>query len=189
MGITINSVWTVTDEDLLKLSERNPGYQFERTQKGELVVTPTGAERGRVSSEVHTQLSLWNRGVKSGVVFDSSTGFRLSDGSVLSPDASWVKKERWNALTPKERQGFGPFCPDAVFEILSVSQSLEELQKKMLVYLSNGARIGVLIDPFQRSVEIYRPNQKPQLIIKPTSVDLGPELSGFILNLIYVFES
>ena len=189
MSITISPVWEITDEKLMELSERNPGYQFELTHKGELVVTPTGAEGGRVSSEVHRQLSFWNWQIKSGIVFDSSTGFHLSDRSVLSPDASWVKKDRWDALAKEQRQGFGPFCPDAVFEILSISQSLNELQRKMERYTANGAQIAVLIDPFQRTVEIYRPRQKPELIINPTCVSLDPELSGFVLDLAPVFES
>jgi Uma2 family endonuclease len=189
MAITIAPVWKITNEDLMELSERNPGYQFERTNKGELVVTPTGAEGGRASGDIFGQLRDWNRRKGFGIVFDSSTGFHLSDGSVLSPDASWVKKDRWDALTKEQRQGFGPFCPDAVFEILSIGQSLHELQRKMERYTANGAQTAVLIDPFQRTVEIYRPGQKPNLITNPTRVALDPELSGFVLDLAPVFES
>lgn len=87
------------DEDILSLSRENPGYQFERTASGALVVTPTGSESGRRTAELLVQIGGWNRVHGTGVVFDSSTGFRLLDGSLLSPDASWVRRERWETLT------------------------------------------------------------------------------------------
>ena len=157
MGIRLDLLHRVTDEELWELSERNPGYQFERTADGRLLVTPTGGESGRRSGEVIYQLEHWNRRTRLGVVFDSSTGFRLPDGSLFSPDASWVRRERWEALSREEREGFVPLCPDAVFEVRSASQSLGELREKMTVYLANGARLGVLIDPYRKAVEIYRP--------------------------------
>ena len=103
MAITLTLSHKVTDEELLELAERNPGYQFERNVRGELVVTPTGMESGRASGEVLVQLGLWNRKTQGGVVLDSSTGFRLPDGALLSPDASWVRRDRWDALTPEQR--------------------------------------------------------------------------------------
>ena len=130
MGIRLDLLHRVTDEELRELSERNPGYQFERTADGRLLVTPTGLASGRRSLKVAYQLERWNERTRLGVVFDSSTGFRLPDGSLLSPDASWVRRERWEALSPQQREGFGPFCPDAVFEVRSASQSLEELREK-----------------------------------------------------------
>ncbi|WP_322798657.1 Uma2 family endonuclease [Thermoflexus sp.] len=179
---------TITDEDLLRLSERNPGYQFERTADGRLLVTPTGMESGRRSLEIAYQLKRWNEQTGLGIVFDSSTGFRLPDGSLFSPDASWIPKERWEALRPEEREKFGAFCPDAVFEVLSSSQVLEELREKMRVYIRNGARIAVLIDPYARVVEIYRPGQDPELHRAPAHVSLSPELPDFALDLRPIFE-
>src|SRR5438132_12168248 len=113
MAITLTLTHRVTDEELLELSKRNPGYQFERTAKGELVVTPTGMESGRISGEVLVQLGIWNRQTRAGVVFDSSTGFRLPDSALLAPDASWVRLDRWNALASDQRKGFAPLGPDA----------------------------------------------------------------------------
>ena len=100
MGIRLDLLHRVTDEELRELSERNPGYQFERTADGRLLVTPTGLASGRRSGEVFYQLEHWNRRTRLGVAFDSSAGFRLPDGSLLSPDASWVRRERWEALSP-----------------------------------------------------------------------------------------
>jgi len=188
MAIELDLLHPVTDEELRLLSERNPGYQFERTADGRVVVSPTGSKSGWRTAEVTGQLRDWNRHTGSGVVFDSSTGFHLPDGSLLSPDASWVARERWKALSPEEQEGFAPLCPDAVFEIRSASQTLQELREKMQTYLRNGARIGVLIDPYTRTVEVYRPGREPERHEDPERVALDPELPGFVLELGPVFE-
>ena len=188
MAIELDLLHPVTDEELRLLSERNPGYQFERTADGRLVVSPTGGKSGRRSAEVLRQLGDWNRRTGLGVVFDSSTGFHLPDGSLLSPDASWVTREGWEALSPEEQEGFAPLCPDAVFEIRSSSQTPQELREKMRAYLRNGARIGVLVDPYARTVEVYRSGQELERHEDPERVALDPELPGFVLELAAVFK-
>lgn len=188
MAILLDLLRPVTDEELLRLSERNPGYQFERTADGRLVVSPTGGKSGRRSAEVLRQLADWNRGTRLGIVFDSSTGFHLPDGSLLSPDASWVVRERWEALSSEEQERFAPLCPDAVFEVRSAHQTSQELREKMRAYLRNGARIGVLLDPYERTVDVYRPGLQPERYEGPDRVGLDPELPGFVLELGPVFE-
>lgn len=113
----------------------------------------------------------------------------MPDGSVLSPHASWVRRDRWDALTIEDRKKFGPFCPDAVFEIQSESNTLAELRDKMRAYLANGARVGVLVDPDRRTVEVHRPGREPEMHQDPKAVSLDPELAGFILNLESVFTA
>ncbi len=188
VAVVIDLLRVMTDEELRELSERNPGYQFEQTAGGRLVVSPTGMESGRRSLEVAYQLRAWSERTKAGVVFDSSTGFRLPDGSLLSPDASWVRRERWEVIPREEREKFGPLCPDAVFEIRSSHQAQEELREKMQVYLRNGARIAVLIDPHGRTVEVYRQGREVEVYHSPDRVALDPELPGFQLDLRPVFE-
>ncbi|MBX5465773.1 MAG: Uma2 family endonuclease, partial [Clostridia bacterium] len=145
VAIRLDLARRVSDEELLLLSKRNPGYQFERTAKGELVVSPTGGEGARRSMAVAGQLWAWNRRTGLGIAFDSSTGFDLPDGSCLSPDAAWVSRGRWEELSPDERKGFAPLCPDAVFEVRSPSTTPADLRGKMRAYLANGARLAVLI--------------------------------------------
>lgn len=188
MAIKLDLARSVTDDELLQLAARNPGYQFERSAEGRLIVTPTGSESGRRSGEVFGQLRDWNKRVRLGVVFDASTGFSLPDGSCLSPDASWVRRERWEGLGPEQREGLAPLCPDAVFEVRSKSNTLAELREKMQSYLANGARLAVLIDPDSQAVEVYRPGREPERHEKPVRVVLDPELPGFLLDLGPVFS-
>ena len=178
---------TVTDQELLRLSQRNPGYQFERTANGRLVVSPTGGDGGRRSGEVFGQLYAWSRHAGRGAVFDSSTGFRLPDGSLRSPDASWVSTERWEALAPMEREGFPPLCPDVVFEVRSRTDSPGELDAKLRAYVANGARLAILIDPESHTVLLYRPDSEPERHHPAASLSCGPELDDFVLDLARVW--
>jgi Uma2 family endonuclease len=187
MAVTIKQKRPISNDDLLDLSRRNPGYQFELSKDGDLVVTPTGGKSGRRSAEVLSQLGTWNRSVNQGVLFDSSTGFMLPDGSVLSPDVSWVQHARWNRLTEEEQESFAPLCPDVVFEVRSKSDKLAELRSKMRAYLENGARLAVLIAPYERFVEVYRPGQEPEHLPSSQPVSFDPELPGFALDTTALF--
>lgn len=188
MAISLKLGVPPSDEEILELSRRNPGLQIERTATGELIVSPTGGEAGRREAEIVAQLHRWATQDGRGIVFGSSTGFHLPDGAVLSPDASWVRRERWALLTSRQRQGFAPLCPDAVFEIASPTDALRDLRRKMQAYLSNGARLAALIDPQRRAVEIYAPDRDPRVIEAARSVTLDPVLPGFALDLEPVFE-
>ena len=188
MAITLELNRPVTDNDLLTLSERNPGYPFERLAKGELIVSPTGSQAGLRSGEVFAQLYLWNRSAGVGRVFDASTGWQLADGSCLSPDASWVPSERWAALSKAAQTGVAPLCPDAVFEVRSPSTWLAELRAKMAVSVGNGARVVVLVDPPSETVEVHRPGQRPMRIEHPATVALGGAGPGVFPASYWIFR-
>ena len=92
---------------------------------------PAGGWTSSGNEEILNQLGNWWRLHGPGRVFDSSAGFRLPDGSTLSPDASYLSEERLNELTEDELSGFPPVCPDFVIELLSRSDTLKGLQSKM----------------------------------------------------------
>jgi len=184
MGVTLKLVdFPLTDARILALSRDNPGYRFERMPTGELHVTPTGGEAGRRNSALIAQLHAWNSVSERGIVFDSSTGFVLPDGSLYAPDAAWLARDRWNALTPEQREQFLPLCPDAAFEIASPSDRPDVLRTKMRLYIMNGAALAVLIDPYARSVELYRRGRDPEALQGTPRVTPGDPLSGFVLEL------
>lgn len=182
MAISLKLAAPLDDLAILELSRRNPGLQIERAATGELIVTPTGGEAGRREADLVAQLHRWEAQDGRGIVFGPSTGFHLPDGSLLSPDASWLLRERWEALTPSQRAGFPPLCPDAVFEIASQTDTLNDLRKKMQAYLANGARLAVLIDPSRRIIEISSAGGDRRIVEGIRPVPLGPVLPGFSLD-------
>jgi len=175
----------VTPEQFEALALANPDLRLERSAQGELIVNPpTGGESGSRNLSISTQLGNWCEANEDlGEGFDSSTGFILPNGARFSPDASWVSRTRWEALTPKQRKGFVPLCPDFVVELRSASDSLSTLQTKMREYIDNGARLGWLIDPQNRQVEIYRQQAEVEILINPAELSGEDVLPGFVLNL------
>ncbi|MEH1913827.1 Uma2 family endonuclease [Nostoc sp.] len=174
----------LSDEQFFQMCQKNSNYRFERTASGEiLIMPPTGSDTGRRNVKITTQLDIWNSESSLGEVFDSSTGFTLPNGAERSPDASWVKIERWNALTPEQQEKFAPICPDFVVELRSRTDSLKELQEKMQEYIENGTQLGWLIDRKNKRVEIYRPGKDVEILDNPTSLSGENVLPGFVLNL------
>jgi Uma2 family endonuclease len=144
-------------EDFFAFCQANRDFRIERDKDGNiLIIAPTGSETGKYNTDILTELNLWNRTHKLGFVFDSSTGFRLPNGAVRSPDASWMQREKWEALTDQQRKEFAPLCPDFLVELRSESDSMERLKKKMQEYIANGCRLGWLIDRVAHHVFIYR---------------------------------
>ena len=188
MALTLKPPKPVTDEELLEFSRRNPGLQFERSAGGELIVTPTGSASGRRELALGAQLARWAEERGGGVAFGSSAGFRMADGAILSPDASWMRRDRWDALTEADREGFAPLCPDAVFEIASQSDALGTLREKMDAYLGYGAKLAVLIDPYNRTVEVFQAGETIRTLTTPTTLSLDPVMPGLILETIALFE-
>ncbi|MFN3369495.1 MAG: Uma2 family endonuclease [Thermus sp.] len=140
-----------------------------------------GGESGHLEALLLGQLYRWNGEMDLGYIFSSGTGFRFPRGAVLSPDTAFVLRHLWLALFPEEREGFPPLVPDAVFEIRSRSQSLEELQQKAQAYLAQGVRLVVLLDPYAHQVEVLRP-YRAERYQDPESVPLDPKLPGFALK-------
>ncbi|HLG14005.1 MAG TPA: Uma2 family endonuclease [Blastocatellia bacterium] len=174
----------VSEEEFYALCRDNPELRIEMTAEGELIIMPpTGSETGRRNSTLTQRVANWAEADGTGLSFDSSTGFILPNGAKRSPDASWIKKERWHALAPEQRERFAPICPDFVVELRSPDDRLPVLQAKMVEYIENGARLGLLLDPIQRSVYVYRPNQQPEQIDNPETISGDPVLPGFVLKL------
>jgi Uma2 family endonuclease len=172
----------LTQEQFALLCQENRDLRFELTAQRELIIMPpTGSETGRRSGRLFLRVANWAEADGTGVVFDSSTGFTLSNGAIRSPDASWIKQDRWNALTKEQQAGFAPLCPDFVGELRSPTDRLSDLHAKMREYIDNGARLGWLIDPIDRRVYISRPGHPVEALDNPTELDGDPVLPGFVL--------
>ena len=174
----------VTDDELLKLSSDNPDAKFETTKDRKLIImSPTGSNSGRKNSSLLAQVWNWNHHDKLGEVFDSSTGFILSNGAIRSPDVSWIELSRWNELTPQQQDRFAPIDPDFVIELRSPTDKLFDLQQKMSEYLSCGVRLGWLINPQDKQVEIYRQGQDKEVLDNPQELSGEDFLSGLMVDL------
>jgi Uma2 family endonuclease len=180
--IDVHSV--LTGEEFDQLCRDNPDQRMELTAKGELILmAPTGSRTGARNFKITRQFANWVDADGAGIGFDSSTGFILPNGARRSPDVARVRRERWDALTEDEQEGFAPLCPDFVIELRSHSDNLPLLQDKMLEYIENGARLAWLIDPPRRRVYIYRPDREIEVLEEPETVSGDPELPGFVLHM------
>ena len=191
-AIAIPKGFKVTPEQFEQLAQAEQLARMELTKDGELIVmSPTGGEAGRKNRRLTQQIGIWTERDGTGEAFDSSTVFVLPNGARRSPDVSWIKLERWNTLTLKERQGFPPLAPDFVIELVSPSdvknQRYEDLQAKMQEYLDNGVRLGWLIEPEAKTVEIYRVGQQVEILNNPQTLSGEDVLPGLILDLSEIF--
>jgi Uma2 family endonuclease len=174
----------ITDEVLEQLCRENPEAKLETNAQGQLIVmSPTGSQSGKFNLSLSSQVWYWNSQTLLGVAFDSFTGFKLSNGAVRSPDVSWIAIARWNVLTDKQKRGFAPIDPDFVIELMSPTDELLELQQKMSEYMACGVRLGWLINPDEKQVEIYRQGQDKQVLANPTSLSGSDFLPGLTVDL------
>jgi Uma2 family endonuclease len=184
LAVHLPSLDTSTHEQFYEFCQANPDMRIERTAQGEVIIMPpTFSDTGNRNFRVSTQLGVWTEQDETGIGFDSNAGFTLPNGAIRSPDASWIRLDRWNALTDEQKASFAPICPDFVIELRSASDSLTTLQNKMQEYLDNGAILGLLIDRQNRTVYVYRPALALEILTNPESVSGDPELPGFILQM------
>jgi Uma2 family endonuclease len=189
LTLDLRPVIRLTHEQFEQIALANPDLRIELSADGELsIMPPTGGNTGRRNADLTTDLNLWNRQTRLGVVFDSSTIFRLPNGAERSPDAAWIILERWNALTQNEQDSFPPLCPDFIIELRSKTDSLKPLQAKMQEYQDNGCRLGLLINYQDRQVEIYRPQREKEVLRSPQTLSGEEVLPGFVLDLQMIWE-
>jgi Uma2 family endonuclease len=178
--VSLPAIAPMSTEEFYQFCQANRDLRIERTAQGEVIVMPpAGSDTGNRNFNLAVCLGIWSEQDGTGLGFDSSAGFTLANGAVRSPDASWIRRERWHQLSDAEKSSFAPICPDFVIELRSKSDALKELQIKMAEYLENGVSLGWLIDRQNRTVHVYRPNQDPQILDNPDVVNANPELSGF----------
>jgi len=184
LTVNLPAIKSMSVEQFYEFCLANRDLRIERTASGEVIIMPPAfSDTGNRNIKIAQQLANWAEQDGTGETFDSSAGFTLPNGATCSPDASWIKLERWNALTEDQKASFAPICPDFVIELRSKSDIIKSLQDKMQEYIDNGALLGFLIDRKNSKVQIYRPNQEPEILDNPETVSGEPVLPGFILQM------
>ncbi|HEY9851837.1 MAG TPA: Uma2 family endonuclease [Leptolyngbyaceae cyanobacterium] len=183
LTLNLNTVH-LSDEQFYQLCQNNHDLQFERTAQGELIIMPpVGGESGNREADLIIDLGIWNRQTQLGYTFSSSTIFKLPNGADRSPDAAWIRRERWESLTPEQRRKFPPIAPDFAIELRSATDDLEMLRHKIQEYMEAGVQLAWLINPQQQQVEIFRQGQDVEVRNLPTELSGENVLPGFSLNL------
>jgi Uma2 family endonuclease len=187
--LTLPRTLTFTPSQFAEVCAANPEAVLELAADGTLIeMTPTGGSTGARNSRLLARLENWAVASALGwIVFDSSSGFLLPDGSVRSPDASVVRLERWQALSEADREGFPPLCPDLVVELASPSDEPQVLRRKLAAYMANGASLGWLLLPQSRTVEVWKAGapeaaNSPQVLTDPARLEAGPEFPGLVID-------
>ena len=179
----------LTDDQYFALCAINRELRLERTAEGDLIIMPpTGAETGNRNSEISRQFGNWTKQNGTGAAFDSSTGFKLPNGADRSPDASWVLRTRLAELTTEQKKKFLPLAPDFAIELKSPTDHFADQQAKMEEYRDCGVRLGWLINPETRQVQVYRPGKEIETLENPLEVSGEPELPGFVLDLREIWD-
>jgi Uma2 family endonuclease len=185
--LNLDAITTLSHEQFWELSLTNRDVRLELTVEGKLIVMPpTGWESGKRNMKLGSRLNVWSELDGTGVAFDSSTGFRLPNGAIRSPDAAWVRQDRLDALNP-DPEKFLPLAPDFIIELRSASDSAKDLRDKMKEYIENGVRLGWFLNAKDKGVEIYRQGQDVEMLRSPTSLSGEDVLPGFVLELKEIF--
>ena len=184
LTVSFPALVQMTDEQFYEFCQANRDLRIERTAIGEVIIMPPAfSDTGNRNMKISQQVANWAEQDGTGEVFDSSAGFTLPNGATRSPDACWIKLERWNRLTDQQKASFAPICPDFVVELRSSSDTLIGLQAKMQEYIENGAVLGFLIDRKNRTVHSYRRDRTPEILEQPETVSGDPEMPRFVLQM------
>jgi Uma2 family endonuclease len=175
----------MTDKAFYEFCQRNKDYRFEMDKRGNLIIMPPPfLETSGKNAKINVKLGIWAEKDKTGIAFESDGMFILPNGAKRAPDAFWILKERYFALSQEEREErFARICPDFVVELRSKTDNLRKLQAKLREYVENGARLGWLIDPTEKKVHVYRADKTMEVLENPSKVSGENVLPGFELDL------
>jgi len=180
---TESKVWT--DEEFMALSK--DGHRYELVNGKPIDMGNSGMEHGGIGSFLGGLLAIYVRREKLGIVCDSSTAFALNNGNKRSPDVSFVDRERLKGLKSPPR-GFFQGSPDLAVEILSPSNTVEEIHQKIVEYFENGTRLVWVIHPDERYVLVYHSPEPDRFLRPDNTLDGEDVVPGFSMAVAELFE-
>ncbi len=183
--LKISVIENMTDDEFFSFCQKNPDLRIERDEHFQIyIMAPTATITGLRNSDLNGELVIWNKKYKLGYVFDSNTAFTLPDNSVLSPDVSWMAKEKWDILPDEEKNKFAHVCPDFVIELKSRTDDMDRQKLKMQKWITNGCKLAWLICPDTEEVSIFRSRSSASRVEGFNNKISGEDiLPGFELDL------
>lgn len=177
------------EDEFFELCQEADPLRLERESNGKIIVMPpAGSYSSNRSVQIASQLQRWSKKTNRGIVFDSSGGFTLPNGATRAPDAAWVASHRLETLSQEEKEKFLPLAPDFAAEVRSQNDARSDLEAKMEEYINNGTRLGWLIDPYEKTVTVYRKDGSTEELDRPATLSGEPVLPGFECNLDRIWE-
>lgn len=174
----------MSDNEFFQFCQQNRDVKIERNADGEIVImSPTHFLTGKRNFQILLQLGKWNEKHSLGTCVDSDTGFTLKNGAVRNPDAAWISNELLATLSEKELQSFPHVCPECIVELKSKSDSISDLKSKMREWITNGGKLGWLIDVDEQIVYIYTPDSESVHLDFNVPISGEPVLRDFSLAL------
>lgn len=181
MAVVFRPLSPPDDAEMLALHGLNPGYRVERLADGSLLVSPNGALGSARNAELTRQLGNWHHARRTGKIFDSSAGFVLPDRSLFGPDGAYVSEERWSVLSRARQEKYFTGAPDAAFEVVSQSDERAQQLAKCASFARQGSALVVLIDPYRRTVDVWREGAHAELG-DIAELDCAPVMPAFVLD-------
>lgn len=174
----------MSDEQFFEFCQLNRDLKIERNSTGEIIImSPTGGQTGTWNALFISELVVWNKYSKLGISFDSSTGFKLPNGATYGPDAAWMPRAKWEALSAEEKEKFVPAVPEFIMELRSPSDSLLPIQEKIADFMACGCRLAWLIDPAKQQTTVYRADGSESVVLFEQVLTGEDVLPGFEVNL------
>ena len=171
----MTTLTTLTRKDLEKLQAEHPDYPMELINGNIIVMSPSGYESDEVAAEVTRVIGNWVKPQRLGRVTGSSAGFELPNSDVRAPDVSFVLAERLR----RAPRSFAELAPDLMVEVKSPNDSLKSLREKIQDFLSQGTKVGILINPEKHRVEIYRSGEDAIVLGDGDILTIPDLLPGF----------
>jgi Uma2 family endonuclease len=175
----------VTADELF--AKPKDGFRYELV-KGELrKMSPAGSEHGAIIVNITFLIVQHVKANKLGVCFGAATGFKIASDpdTVRAPDVAFVRRERIpESGIPKK---FWPGVPDLAVEVLSLGDSLEEVEEKVEDWLSAGTRAVWVVSPKRRGVTVYRSMTDVTRLSEADELDGGDVVPSFRCKVSEIF--
>ena len=180
-AITFQPLKRMSPAELLEFSQLNRDLQCELNANGTVVLkTPFRLRYTALTNQIVKELAAWNDQNTEGVVLTSRIGFVFRNGAIRHPALAWVKSVKMAA----QIEHLIEHVPDFFMEYLTESSSLSLARARMQEDLSNGARLGWLVDLENETVYVFEQNKAVETVQGfQNALSGGDILRGFLLTL------